>query len=286
MADNRNVPTVPFNVPREPVVPERTPRAQQLALQQAMQRTSQLQGQGELQQSESMLRQILQSRPNFAPAIHLLGVVAHQSGQSELAIELIRKSIAINDQVPLFHTNLGEILRLQKDLDGAVEHGERATALDPSMTGALSNLGIAYYDREDYETAKIVHEKALALDANMPNSLNNMGSIMREFEQPEKALGYYHRAMAADASYLEPLNNLGLVLIEEDRHAEAIAPLTNAVNQNPHYSDAWCNLGCAYTVLDRFDKAIPAYQKTLELKGPTMLKLTWDWQGITWRSIS
>ena len=266
MAKKKQNPGGPFKLPDEPIVPTTGSRPEQTNLQQVMMQAGQLQAQGRLQESEVLLRQILQTQPNFAPAIHLLGVIAHQSGQNDTAIELIQKAISINDNIALFHANLGEMLRTRGDIDAAIRHGERAVTLNPGMAPALSNLGIAYYDLEDYEQARQCHEKALALNANLPHSLNNMGSIMRAQELPEKALGYYHKAIAANANYLEPLNNLGLVLIEEDRHAEAIAPLTSAVQQDPNYSDAWCNLGCAYTVLEQFDKALPAYQKAIELR--------------------
>jgi tetratricopeptide (TPR) repeat protein len=266
MAEKKRTPATSFRLPDEPIVPTPGTQPQGLNLQQAMMKAAQLQSQGSLRESEVLLKKILQTQPGFPPAIHLLGVVAHQSGHNDEAIDLIQRAIATNDQVPLFHANLGEMLRIKGDLAGAVRHGAKAVELEPGMSGALSNLGIAYYDGEDYEKAKQCHKRALALDANLPPSLNNMGSIMREEDQPEKAIEYYHKAIAANANYLEPLNNLGLVLIEEDRHAEAIAPLTSAVRQNPSYSDAWCNLGCAYTVLEQLDKALPAYQKAIELR--------------------
>lgn len=257
---------VPYRLPDAPIVPGGIPQPQQMNLQQAMLQAGDLQARGELQQAETLLRQILQVQPEFAPALHLLGVVAHQCGQYDLAIDLVSRAVAINDQVPLFQANLGEIYRKQGQVDQAIRHGEKAVALNPSMAAALSNLGIAYYDKEEYEQARSCHERALALDANLPHSLNNMGSIMREFKQPDKALEYYHRASAADANYLEPLNNMGLVLIEEERHAEAIAPLTSAVRQDPGYSDAWCNLGCAYTVLENYEKGMQAYQQAIQLR--------------------
>ena len=257
---------VPFKLPDEPIVPGGNPQPRPLNLQQLMQQAGQLQAQGRLQEAETILRQVLQAQPELPPALHLLGVIAHQCGNNQTAIELISRAIAGNDNVALFHANLGELLRLQGDLEGAVKHGERAVELDPGMSGALSNLGIAYYDREDYEQARQCHTRALALDASLPHSLNNMGSIMRAEDNLPKAIEYYNRAIAANAAYLEPLNNLGLVLIEDERHAEAIAPLTNAVNQNPAYADAWCNLGCAYTMLEQFDKGLVAYNKAIELR--------------------
>jgi len=254
---------MPFRLPDEPIVPTLGTQLQGLNLQQAMIQAAQLQAQGRLQAAETLLRQVLQAYPNHAHALHLLGVVAHQSGQAELAIELINKAIAINDKPPLFHANLGEMYRQRGNLDDAVRHGEKAVALEPKMASAHSNLGIAYFDLEDFERAKACQQRALKLDPNLPTALNNMGSILREEKQIQQAMAFYHRAIAANPNYIEPLNNLGLTLIEENRAEEAIMPLSNAVQQDPNYSDAQCNLGAAYSMLDQHEKAFPCYKAAL-----------------------
>jgi tetratricopeptide (TPR) repeat protein len=264
--DKKPASGVPYRLPNEPIVAGGIPQQPRINLQQVMGQAEQLQAQGELQKSEGLLRQILQNAPNFAPAIHLLGVIAHQSGKADMAMDLITKAIEINDQVPLFHANLGEMYRLKENLDKAIEHGEKAVVLDPGMASAHSNLGIAYYDKEDIDKARVCHEKALSIDNNLAPSLNNLGSISRKAEDAEKAMEYYHKAIAANPGYLEPMNNLGLVLIEKQRFAEAISPLTNAIQQNPNYADAQCNLGFTYSALDKHDKAFPCFQKALEIR--------------------
>ena len=45
---------------------------------------------GRLQAAEQIYRQILAVEPNHADAIHLLGVIASQTGKHEAAIEYIR----------------------------------------------------------------------------------------------------------------------------------------------------------------------------------------------------
>ena len=85
------------------------PQAQQLSLEQAMTLANQHQSQGRLQEAEHLLRQVLQAQPQHAFALHLLGVIAHQAGKPELAIELIHKAIQSNGEAALFHANLGEM---------------------------------------------------------------------------------------------------------------------------------------------------------------------------------
>jgi len=265
MSQKKDKRTEPYPLSEQPIVPAaNVPQAQPLSLQQAMAMASKHQAEGNLQQSEQLLRQILQKHPEHAHALHLLGIIAHQSGKTDMAINLIKKAVSFNNAVPLFHANLGEMLRIQEQLGDSILHGEKAVALDPKSPTAHCNLGIAYYDQEDYERAKVCQEKALRIDPNLPTALNNMGSILREAEKAEEAMKYYRRAIAADSTYLEPYNNLGLLMLEDNRPEEAVVALTSAVQQNPNYSDAQCNLGAAYSALEQFDKAFSCYQTALQ----------------------
>jgi Flp pilus assembly protein TadD len=61
---------------------------------------------GQLHKAELLYQRVLQLDPNNAVALHMLGVLALQSGRNTLAEELIVKAIAQNDNVPAFHCNL------------------------------------------------------------------------------------------------------------------------------------------------------------------------------------
>ena len=62
---------------------------------------------GQLAEAEVCYRRVLAAQPNHADALHLLGVVAHQLGRSDLAVELIRQAIQWNGQAANYFSNLG-----------------------------------------------------------------------------------------------------------------------------------------------------------------------------------
>jgi Flp pilus assembly protein TadD len=66
---------------------------------------------GRLQAAEQIYRQILALQPNQAEAIHFLGVIAHQVGKHEVAIQYIRRSIELKETEATFHNNLAEAYR-------------------------------------------------------------------------------------------------------------------------------------------------------------------------------
>ena len=65
---------------------------QTLTMQQALDLAIQHHTAGRLSQAESIYQQILQSNPEQPTALHLLGVIAHQAGKNDVAVDLITKA--------------------------------------------------------------------------------------------------------------------------------------------------------------------------------------------------
>ena len=65
---------------------------QTLTIQQALNLAVQHHKEGRLSQAESLYQQILQSNPEQPIALHLPGVIAHQAGKNDVAVDLITKA--------------------------------------------------------------------------------------------------------------------------------------------------------------------------------------------------
>ena len=87
---------------------------------------------GRLGEAERYYRQILEVDPDHPDGLHLLGVIAHETGHSADAIDLIGKAIARNGRVADFHCNLGNALHALGRLSEAKAHYRRAIKLNPS----------------------------------------------------------------------------------------------------------------------------------------------------------
>ena len=247
-----------------PSTSPQAPLAQSLTIEQAIQLASQHQVSGRLVEAEQLLRQILQLHPRHPHALHLLGVVVYQAGQSILALDLVRQAIASDPTIALFECNLAEMCRQQNRIEEAIEHGNRAVVLDPTMASAYSNLGIALFDAKKYDAAQAVHDKALAINPKLLQSLNNLGSIERARGNKTQALEWYRSALNVNENFLESLINIGAVLVEEDRAYEAIPSLLKVLAVQPNSPEALCNLGLAYFKLEEYDKAQSLLHRSLQ----------------------
>ena len=66
---------------------------------------------GRVAEAEVWYRRVLAAQPDHGNALNLLGIVAHQTGRRELAVELIGRAIQMNGQDASYFSNLGIAFR-------------------------------------------------------------------------------------------------------------------------------------------------------------------------------
>jgi len=75
---------------------------------------------GRLAEAQSIYTQILAAQPGHAEALNLLGVIAHQTGRRDVALDRISRAVQSNGAEPIFHGNLAAIFRSLGLLDDAI----------------------------------------------------------------------------------------------------------------------------------------------------------------------
>jgi len=90
--------------------------------------------------AEAVYRQILEEYPEHPDALHLLGVLAYQIGDYEVAEDLINHAIESDHVIADYYNNLGEVLRATDRLDEAHDQYQKALDLDPEHENAALNI--------------------------------------------------------------------------------------------------------------------------------------------------
>src|SRR5690348_5860173 len=81
---------------------------------------------GRLSDAADLYQQILAVDPRHADATHLLGVVAHQSGDPPTAVTLIKAAIQLDGEQAFYHNNLGQAQQSLGRPDAAASSFQRA----------------------------------------------------------------------------------------------------------------------------------------------------------------
>jgi predicted O-linked N-acetylglucosamine transferase (SPINDLY family) len=221
---------------------------------------------GRLNDAERLYRQILQTDPRHADALHFLGVLAHQIGRNDVAVDLIGRAIAQNGRVPAFHNNLGNALKALGKLQEAASSYAVALLHQPNHVGVLFNLGLVLQTQGQFEEAAACYRRALNLKPDYADAHGNLGNTLQAQGKLEEAVASYGQALRHRPGYAEVHSNLGNVLLAQGKYAEAEASHRRALTHKPDYAEAHNNLGLVLLEQGDVDAAVASYRRALTHK--------------------
>ncbi len=187
--------------------------------------------QGNLDEADAICGHILQQMPQFAEALYMRGMIAHQRGQNALAVQL----------------------------------AQRAIALAPESEAIYNLLGVAHFHLRQWDLAIAAYSQALKLHPEAADVHSNLSLALLEAGRPREAEAHCREAIRIRPDFYEALLNLGKCLGLLNRHAEAIEVFWQVVRLQPESIDAHRNLGHALQELGNFDEARQQYEHVLSL---------------------
>lgn len=207
---------------------------------------------GHLVEAESVYRNIIATYPKFHPAYQEFGLLAYGAGNLSLAADLFKSAIALDNNVALYHRNLGEICRRLGRFDEAIRAGAQACRLSSSDVNAHFNLGLACSDAKDDTKATHAYRKVLELlepqlasGEASPQMWNMRGISLHRLNNFDEACKSYERALELQPDFPAALNSLGSLLNDIGLVREAHDCFAKAVNLAPEFAMARLNLGMA-----------------------------------------
>ena len=118
----------------------------------------------QLAEAQALYLKILKIKPKHANSLHFLGVISHQTGDSQLAVDLISEAIAINPNSAAFYSNLGVALMDLKHLEPALASYDKAIALNPNNADFHYNRGNVLVELKFLDEAIKSYNCAIAIN--------------------------------------------------------------------------------------------------------------------------
>ncbi len=197
---------------------------------------------GQVQEAETIYRQVLATDPNHADANYLLGVLLYQAGNHAQAVDLISRAIATAPDQPMYHNNLGNMHQELGRLEEAVASYRKALVIKPDYAAAHSNLGNALQELGRLEEAVASYRKALVIKPDYAAAHSNLGTAHQELGRLEEAVASSRKALVIEPSYAEAHNNLGTAHMRMGRLEEAVAGYRKALVIKPDYAESYMHL--------------------------------------------
>ncbi len=135
---------------------------------------------GDLVNAERVYREILESHPEHADSLHLLGVIAYQMGQNEAAVALISKAIGLNPSHPSYHCNLGNAFLMLDKLDMAEKCFRHTISINKEHSEAYGNLGAVLHEQYNLEEEIKIYNEALKHIPDDTFILNELVKTMKD----------------------------------------------------------------------------------------------------------
>ncbi|CAA7620156.1 tetratricopeptide repeat protein [Magnetospirillum sp. SS-4] len=235
-----------------------------VTVDQAFQHGVDLHRRGAMPEAEAVYRQILAVAPDHLDSLHMLGLLAHQSGRSEQGVGLIRQSLAVGESGAQW-CNLSVALLALGRLDEAMRAAERALALSPDLSEPCVNMGTVLERLGRPLEAAPWFALALERGGNPAELLGRQGMALEEAGRHAEALAKLDEAAAAGLDTASLHYGRGRALHETRRYGEAIPAYLRAVELDPRHASAVMNLGLVHQELKQTDQAVARLRQALDL---------------------
>jgi protein O-GlcNAc transferase len=117
---------------------------------------------GDVDEAETLYGQVLRLDPGNAHGLHILGLLAHDRGDHEMAASLLARAATLHPHSRVRH-NLGVVYSEMLEHDAALSNYRRAVALEPDYLDAWANL-IFTLDLHPHLTPGLLREARAAFD--------------------------------------------------------------------------------------------------------------------------
>jgi protein O-GlcNAc transferase len=237
--------------------------------------------------------EVLAKSPDHADALHLKGLVAFQSGDSEEAEISIRRAIELRPGEIEFSANLaavllrqnrineaeqacrgvlrmdqahtaalthlGTSLRRQRRLGEALQTFRAAADSSPEDASVLCNLAATLIDFAQFDEAHLALLKARQLAPSLPQVHINLAAIQRELGDPEAASASLDAAERLQPS-CEICVNRGNIQLESGQCFDAVQQFQMAIAFDSSSPAAVAGLGRALQQLGHWEESLEAHR--------------------------
>jgi tetratricopeptide (TPR) repeat protein len=219
-----------------------------------------------MEEAERLYRRVLAVQPGHFHSLHMLGVLAGQSGRAEAAVEFLGRAIAVRPRDAEALKNLGKAYVMMTRLGEAVHCLERAVAIDARLAEAHHELGYALEALGDTARAVNCYRTALKLAPARAETHNNLASLLMAGNATKELEALLRKAIALKPNYAEAHNNLANLLTTTGQELEAETLYRKAIGLRPDYAEAYSNLGNLLRAQGRPADAAFCYREAIAAK--------------------
>jgi tetratricopeptide (TPR) repeat protein len=215
---------------------------------------------GDRIQAERLARLILDTDRSHGGALNLLGVLLHQSGHNEAALDFFSRAVATQPDNAEFHYNLGVVFQVLDRREDAAGSYRQALRSRPHHAESHNNLGLALMQLGQVEEATSHFRQALRIKPDYGEAHCNLGLAVRQLGELEDAVFHYRQTLRLQPDAPATWYNLGLALAALGKVDEAVAAQEQALRLGPNHGGAHLARSLLSLLQGRFEEGWTEYE--------------------------
>ena len=180
--------------------------------------------------------------PEHARAHYYQGLVLIQLGQTEPAMERLRKSISLDPDNRAAHIRLGDACTGLGRWEEAITAYGQALEIESEDIATTIKLGNAYFALQRFADAADLYQHALTVLPDNAVLHRPLGAAFHRLGQTQMAIDHFVRAIDLRPDYAKARIDLALVYRQLERTVEAMQQIQEAIHYMPDDVDAHISL--------------------------------------------
>ncbi len=156
------------------------------------------------------------------------------------------------------HYDVGRVLLIQEDYDGADASFRKALELKPAFAEALYGLAVVKHGQRNLEDAIQLYGKALVAEPSNASGHYNLGRALFERGQVDRAIQSYHKAIELSPEDADAHQSLARALVMQNELAEAIYRYRRTLEIEPDRIGALLDLAWIIATAPNVELRVPA----------------------------
>jgi tetratricopeptide (TPR) repeat protein len=236
------------------------------AFSASLQKAIKLHQTGRYDEAKEVYEFLLLQNAKHPDVLNLYGLLCFEVGNTERAVDLVRRAIAQSPSNAEFLNNLGSIFASEAKFELAIEQFQKAVKAEPSQAMAYENLGNALMESGMAKEAIEPFQKYVDLAPDDYNGYIKLAGALNASGQPDKAVSCLRGLLEDGNDNAVVWNNLGVMLQESGDINEAISAFEKSIATNPQYAAAYANLATACLENKDLDHAESFARESLKLE--------------------
>ncbi|MDY7020543.1 MAG: tetratricopeptide repeat protein [Cyanobacteriota bacterium] len=233
--------------------------------------------QGELEESESMYRELFSSQPNafeegsaIEDLYHLVlldfGNVLERRGKLHEAVDLYQQALKIKPDFIQAHFFLASQFSKQGKLQEAVELYQQALKIKPDFIQAHFYLANTLSKQGKLNEAVESYQQVIKLQPNFTEAHFFLANLYQQQGKLDRAVKSYQQVLKLKPDSIAAYHNLGNLFKQQGQLKEAMGCYQQVLKLDPNCAEVYYNLGNLLKQQGKIEKATQFYQQALELK--------------------